>query len=254
MKFIGIIPARYQSSRFPGKPLFLIEGKTMIQRVYEQAQKSQVLSELYVATDDYRIESHVQDFGGKAIMTNSNHNCGTERCHEAFKLICKNKSFGENDVIINIQGDEPCINPQQIDLVASCFKNKEVEIATLVRKMDNSNDLFSPNTMKVVTDFNKKALYFSRSPIPFLREFEKEKWINNHTFFQHIGIYAYRSKVLDEIVKLPVSILEKAESLEQLRWLENGYSINVEITDYESHSVDVPEDIEKIKILLNSGK
>lgn len=253
MKFIGIIPARYASTRFPAKALHLIEGKTMIQRVYEQVLQSSVLDELYVATDDTRIESHVKSFGGNVIMTSENHVCGTDRCFEAFHLINKDKRYSTKDVIINIQGDEPCINPRQIDLVASCFNNNEVNIATLVRVMDSTEDLFSPTVMKVVFDNTKKALYFSRSPIPYLRGIDQHQWINTHTYYQHIGIYAYTAEALEKIHRLQPSSLEKAESLEQLRWLENGMPIQVEITEHASHSVDVPEDVNKIIQLLKKN-
>jgi 3-deoxy-manno-octulosonate cytidylyltransferase (CMP-KDO synthetase) len=246
MKFIGIIPARYASSRFPGKALFVIEGKTMIQRVYEQAKKSTILDDVYVATDDISIENHVKKFGGKAIMTTSNIACGTDRCHDAFLVINEGKAFNPDDVIINIQGDEPLINPEQINLVASCFKSDEVKIATLVKKLDNIDDLLSPNVMKVVCDHQNRAMYFSRSPIPYFRGLDKQQWVKKHTYFQHIGIYAYRASVLKELRNMPQSELEKAESLEQLRWLQNGYSIYVEQTSYPSHSVDVLGDVDKI--------
>ncbi|NTW33847.1 MAG: 3-deoxy-manno-octulosonate cytidylyltransferase [Bacteroidetes bacterium] len=254
MNFIGIIPARYMSSRFPGKALFVIEGKTMIQRVYEQAKQSSALAELYVATDDVSIENHVKKFGGKVVMTAIDHSCGTERCLEAFNIINVDGKYSDDDVIINIQGDEPCINPEQIDIIASCFKNEEVKIATLVAKIKTTDDLLSPTVMKVVCDKNKKALYFSRSPIPFFRGLEQTQWIQKNNYYQHIGIYAYRASILGEICKLPQSSLEKAESLEQLRWLENGYSINIEFTEHASHSVDVPADVEKIINLLKGSK
>lgn len=254
MKFIGIIPARYASSRFPGKALFVIEGKTMIQRVYEQAKKSIILDDLFVATDDVSIENHVKNFGGKAIMTSPDHLCGTDRCHEAFHIINKDGKYNDEDVVINIQGDEPLINPEQIEKVGSCFRNKDVGIATLVRKMDNTDDLQSPSVMKVVCDKNKRAMYFSRSPIPYFRGLDQSQWLKKHNYYQHIGIYAYKASVLNEIQVLPPSSLEQAESLEQLRWLENGYSIHVEITEHSSHSVDVPNDIIKIIQILTQPK
>ena len=250
MKYIGIIPARYKSSRFQGKALFIIEGKTMIQRVYEQAKKSSALSELYVATDDSSIEKHVKNFGGNVVMTSENHLCGTDRCHEAFHIINAGKKYSSDDIIINIQGDEPCINPEQIGLVASCFKNKEVNIATLVRKMDHLDELMNPNIIKVVCDKNKRAMYFSRCPIPYFRELDQAQWIKKHTYLQHIGIYAYKASALDKIHNLQQSPLEKTESLEQLRWLENGHIIHVEFTGHPSHSVDVPDDVGKIIKLL----
>ncbi|HNW97166.1 MAG TPA: 3-deoxy-manno-octulosonate cytidylyltransferase [Bacteroidales bacterium] len=250
MNFIGFIPARYGSTRFPGKPLHVIEGKSMIQRVYEQCAKSKVLSALAVATDDERIFKHVISFGGKAIMTKSEHKCGTERCHEAFQILKSENKFSDNDVVINIQGDEPLINPEQINLVSSLFARKEVHIATLIRKLESETDLKSNTVIKVVIDKNKKALYFSRAAIPYLAGNSENKNISENNFFMHIGIYAYRASVLNEIVKLQQSSLEKAESLEQLRWLENGFPIHVEFTKYESHSVDIPSDIDKIIKLL----
>lgn len=249
MKFIGIIPARYESSRFSGKPLCMIEGKTMIQRVYEQCRKTSVLSEVVVATDDQRICDHVLSFNGNVLMTSKEHSCGTERCNEAFQLLKSNR-FSDDDVVINIQGDEPLIDPKQIELVTTLFKRKEVQIASLIRKIDSLADLKSNTVMKVVTDKSNKALYFSRNIIPYVKGVDEKDLLNAHEFFMHIGIYAYRASVLKEIVKLPVSVLEKAESLEQLRWLENGYSIHVALTDIPSHSVDVPADVEKIIKLL----
>lgn len=251
MKFIGIIPARYNSTRFPGKPLHIIEGKSIIQRVYEQCAKSSVLSRLTVATDDERIYDHVKSFEGNVIMTSCSHTCGTERCNEAFHLMKTENNLSDEDVVINIQGDEPLIDPRQIVLVCSLFKKDEVQIATLISKINSESDLESNSVMKVVTDKNNKALYFSRNIIPFVAGVDGSKRLAAHTFYMHIGIYAYRASVLDEIVKLPQSPLEKAESLEQLRWLENGYSIHVALTDIVSHSVDTPQDVEKIINLLN---
>jgi 3-deoxy-manno-octulosonate cytidylyltransferase (CMP-KDO synthetase) len=254
MKFIGIIPARYASSRFPGKALFVIDGKSMIQRVYEQAKRSSTLSGLYVATDDISIENHVKKFGGNVVMTSTEHACGTDRCHEALKIISKEHNFSAGDVVINIQGDEPCINPEQIDLVASCFKKDEVKIATLIKEMDTPEDLLNPSVIKVVCDKNHKAIFFSRSPIPYFRGLEQKQWVRKHKYFQHIGIYAYKVSVLEEIHRLKPSSLEIAESLEQLRWLENGYSIHVNITGHKSYSVDTPDDVNKILQLLKETK
>ena len=239
---IGIIPARYASSRFPGKPLTIINGKSMIQRVYEQSIKSEMLTEVIVATDDNRIKDHVNEFNGKAIMTSEFHKSGTERCNEVVE-----KMFKSNmpDVVVNIQGDEPYINPSQIDKVVLCFENQNVQIATLAKKIISTDVIFDPNVVKVVFGENKKAIYFSRSPIPYLRGKDSQDWINNSEFYKHIGIYAYRSNILKSVCELQPSKLEKSESLEQLRWLENGFSIQVELTDYESYSVDVPEDILK---------
>lgn len=242
MKIIGIIPARYASTRFPGKPLINIQGKSMIQRVYEQAKKSKLLSEVFVATDDKRIETHVKKFGGKVVMTSTKHTSGTDRCAEVAKKL-KNKF----DIIINIQGDEPFIKPQQIDLLCSCFKSKDVEIATLVKKIDTVEELLSNNTPKVVVNKNKQAIYFSRTPIPFYRSNNKpQEWIERHTYYKHIGIYGYRKEVLEKITHLKQSPLELVESLEQLRWLENGYKISVAVTEFESVAIDTPEDLKKI--------
>ncbi len=243
MHIIGIIPARYASTRFPGKPLVTINGKTMIRRVYEQAAKSQALATVYVATDDQRIFDHVLEFGGQAMMTSDTHRTGTERCHEVVeKLESANKFF---DVAINIQGDEPYIQPGQIDLLASCFTNPVIEIATLIKKLNSGEELNSPNTIKVVTANNGQALYFSRAPIPFVRGKENTQWLQFNTFYKHIGIYAYRTVTLKAITALQPCPLETAESLEQLRWLENGYHIFTRETCYESYSVDTPEDLLK---------
>ena len=245
MTFIGIIPARYASTRFPGKPLAVINGKTMIQRVYQQAEKSEILSEIIVATDDKRIEEHVKSFNGRVMMTSPNHQSGTERCNEVienFKKISPEKKW---DVIINIQGDEPFIDPHQIHKVASCFKNKEVQIATLLKKITSKEELFNTNVVKSIFDKNNRAIYFSRQPIPFFRETKESEWVNNYNYYRHIGIYAYRTDILKEITKLTPSPLERAESLEQLRWIENGYKINIAFTDIESHAVDSPEDLKK---------
>jgi 3-deoxy-manno-octulosonate cytidylyltransferase (CMP-KDO synthetase) len=235
MKIIGIIPARFASTRFPGKPLVDIGGKTMIQRVYEQAKKASSLSEVLVATDDQRIFDAVEDFGGKVVMTSSSHTNGTERCNEVAA------SF-EADVVINIQGDEPFIQPEQINQLADLFLDESVQIGTLVKQIYENADLHNPTIIKAVLSLKKEALYFSRSAIPFLRTPDTE-----HIFFKHIGIYGFRKAVLDSLVKLPLSSLEKAESLEQLRWLENGYKIQTALTEYNSLSVDVPEDLEKLK-------
>lgn len=241
MKAVGIIPARFNSTRFPGKPLADIKGKTMIRRVYEQAEKSDLLSAIFVATDDERIVTEVNSFSGNALMTSSKHQSGTDRCFELLEKIGKDKY----DIVVNIQGDEPFIHPEQIDKVIRGFKHENVQISTLGHSITDSRDLISPSLVKIVRKANGEALYFSRSPIPFVRESSNKDWTKLHPYLKHIGIYAYRSKVLEEIVKLPVSALEKSESLEQLRWLENGYSIMVEITDKESFPVDYPEDLKK---------
>jgi len=242
MKVIGIIPARYGSSRFPGKPLADIKGKTMIRRVYEQAKQSKALDELIVATDDKRILDEVEKHGGKAIMTEIHHKSGTDRCLEALEKYGK----GYWDVVVNIQGDEPFIHPEQIESVVNCFKKKEVNIATLVRKIEEPRELQQASVVKVVRKANGEALYFSRSPVPFIRDAGGKTLTQKFEFMKHIGIYAYRPDVLKKLVKLPPSSLEIAESLEQLRWLENGYSIYVEVTDKESQAIDTPEDLQKL--------
>jgi 3-deoxy-manno-octulosonate cytidylyltransferase (CMP-KDO synthetase) len=245
MNIVGIIPARFASTRFPGKPLIDIAGKTMIQRVYEQAKKANSISEVVVATDDERIAQHVQSFGGNVVMTSENHQSGTDRCFEAIEKFEINA-----DVVINIQGDEPFIQPEQIDLVASCFSLKETELATLVKKISTNEELFNPNTPKVLLNSNKEAIYFSRQTIPHIRGKEQNDWLKQHTFYKHIGIYGYRTDVLATITQLKQSSLELAEALEQLRWLENGYKIKVEITDFESVAIDTPDDLQKLTIFL----
>ena len=250
MKFVAIIPARYASSRFPGKPLVDMNGKTMIQRVYEQVEKS--IYDVYVATDDERIFNAVKDFEGNAIMTSTSHRSGTDRCNEAFSKI--NKSF---DVVINIQGDEPFIYPEQIDILKSCFVDSSVEIATLVKafeQKDGFDALTNPSTPKVVLSNNSDAIYFSRSIIPYLRDVRQEEWLKKSVFYKHIGIYGYRSDVLKEITQLPAGILEKSESLEQLRWLENGFKIKAGITKHETQGIDTPEDLEAALKLMHDSE
>ena len=246
MKFIGIIPARFASSRFPGKPLIDIGGKTMIQRVYEQALKSTSLSKVTVATDDARIFEHVQSFGGSVVMTSASHQSGTDRCYEAAVKLSAEKDA----VVLNIQGDEPFILPQQIDLLCSCFADEAVKIATLIKKIENDSELQNPSTPKVIINKNSEAIYFSRSIIPFVRNKEVGEWLAAAVFYKHIGIYAYRMETLFEITQLAQSSLEIAESLEQLRWIENGYKIKTAITQHESIAVDTPQDLEKLKGLF----
>lgn len=243
-EILGLIPARYASSRFPGKPLADIGGKPMIQRVYEQAV--QVLDDVYVATDDARIEAAVKAFGGKVVMTAETHQSGTDRCAEALHKV-EAETGKRFRAVINIQGDEPFISPIQIELLSSAFAKPETEIATLVKQADNEHDLFNPNKPKVVLSEAGNALYFSRSPIPYLRGVEEKEWHLKHKFFNHIGLYGYRADVLDKITKLERGTLEKCESLEQLRWLENGYQIAVLETKLESLSIDTPEDLEALK-------
>ncbi|HEY5326976.1 MAG TPA: 3-deoxy-manno-octulosonate cytidylyltransferase [Mucilaginibacter sp.] len=242
MNILGIIPARYASTRFPGKPLVDIAGKSMIQRVYEQAKKCIHLSEAIVATDDERIFNHVLNFGGVAVMTSSGHQSGTDRCAEVAL------QYPQYDVIINIQGDEPYIDPEQISKLVACFKNTDTQIATLIKKVQNEQELFNPNSPKVVINKLSEAVYFSRSPLPHIRGQEQQNWLNCYTYFKHIGIYGYRADVLQQITALPVSPLEKAESLEQLRWIENGYRIKVAETELETFAVDTPEDLGNLKI------
>lgn len=248
--FVGIIPARYASSRFPGKPLADIGGKSMIQRVYEQASK--VLSLVYVATDDQRIFDAVKAFGGKVIMTSTEHKTGTDRCYEASTKIKENF-----DVVINIQGDEPFIQPEQIVTLQNCFQDNTTEIATLAKLVTIQDDfeyLANSNRPKVVINKNNEALYFSRSIIPYIRGKNNSEWIESHKFYTHIGMYAYRKDVLQKIHSLPPSPLETAESLEQLRWLENGFRIKVGFTDKASFSIDTPEDLKEAQKLLKSLK
>lgn len=243
LRFVAIIPARYASTRFPGKPLVDIGGKTMIQRVYDQVSK--VLDDVYVATDDKRIFDKVLSFGGKVIMTSDAHRSGTDRCYEAFT-----KLDDWFDVVINVQGDEPFIQPEQIEALKNCFADDETQIATLVKKItdkDGVEVLFNPNSPKVVIDKQNNALYFSRSPIPYKRGSDEKNWMAEHDYYKHVGVYAYRSEVLSQIVQMPPSKLELAESLEQLRWLENGLKIKAGFTDVETVGIDTPEDLEKIK-------
>lgn len=245
MNFIGIIPARYASTRFPGKPLALVNGKPMIQRVYEQAQ--QVFAHCFVATDDDRIACAVENFGGQVVMTANTHQSGTDRCAEAILKIEASLS-SKFDVIVNIQGDEPFIAPKQLEQLKSCFSNSNTQLATLAKYFAENEDIFSPNSPKIVLDKDSNALYFSRSVIPYLRESEQNIWRENHRYLKHIGLYAYRADVLQQISRLKQSPLELAESLEQLRWLENGYKIRVAITEFETYAIDTPEDLEKVKL------
>lgn len=246
MKFIAIIPARYASTRFPGKPLADMGGKPMIQRVYEQVKRA--VHDVWVATDDSRIFETVKAFGGKAVMTSTEHRSGTDRIQEAYSKI------GEDfDVVINVQGDEPFIQPKQIESLKECFDSKDVELATLVKpfkKEDGFDVLFNPNSPKVVINKENEAIYFSRSIVPYIRDAHHTEWLDKHTFYKHIGMYAYRVDVLKEITQLPQSSLEKAESLEQLRWIENGYRIRVGYTDVETIGIDTPEDMERAITLL----
>ncbi len=243
MNILGVIPARYASTRFPGKPLAMIQGKSMLQRVYEQAALSK-LKTLVVATDDARIFDHVTAFGGKAILTEVNHPSGTDRCFEAMK-----KTAGEFDYVLNIQGDEPFLNPIQInELVDVC--NGQVELATQMIRCESESVLFDSGEVKIVLNEKNEAIYFSRSVIPFLKNKALSTWHMHHDYYRHVGMYVYRSDILEKISALKPSKLEMAESLEQLRWLEAGYKIKCVITAYDSHCVDTPEDIEKVLKLM----
>lgn len=250
MKFIAIIPARYASTRFPGKPLALLGGKPVIQRVYEQV--AGVLDDAVVATDDRRIYDAVLAFGGKAEMTSTEHRSGTDRCWEAY---CK--QGGAYDAVVNVQGDEPFIRPAQLEALKRCFDDPETQIATLVKpfaEKDGLEALENPNSPKVVLDGRSRALYFSRSVIPYLRGVDRAEWLRRHTYYKHIGIYAFRTEVLREVTSLPQSPLELAESLEQLRWLENGYRIGVGVTNFDTVGIDTPEDLERAERFLKEKK
>jgi len=248
LRVIGIIPARYASTRFPGKPLVDIAGKTMIQRVYEQASKAESLSKVVIATDDVRIADEVKRFGGEFIFTSSNHQSGTDRCAEVIETLTG------YDIVINIQGDEPFIEPAQIELLTSCFTEEKVQLATLIKSIQSQESVYNPNSPKVVIDVNGRAMYFSRSPIPFIRNGEPGVWTEKHQFYKHIGIYGYRTESLKAITKLPPSSLEIAESLEQLRWIENGFYIQTKVTDLETVAIDTPEDLLKLNNLLDALK
>ena len=243
MKFIAIIPARYASTRFPGKPLAILGGKPVIQRVYEKVAK--VIPDTYVATDDTRIYVCVTSFGGRAVMTSPDHQSGTDRISEAFGKVGR-----DHDVIVNVQGDEPFIHPSQIESLCRCFEDEETQIATLGKPFEDMVSVDNPNSPKIIVDKRGFALYFSRSVIPFVRGKAHEEWLQHFPYLKHLGLYAYRKEVLQTITKLPQSSLEKAESLEQLRWLENGFRIHVGITDVETVGIDTPEDLERAELFL----
>lgn len=247
--FAAIIPARYASSRFPGKPLVKLGDKTMVQRVYEQAKKA--VDMVYVATDDERILKAVSDFNGHAVMTSADHFSGTDRCAEAAETIMR-QTGQKIDVVLNIQGDEPFISPDQINLLKSCFINRKVQIATLIRKTEPGEDIFNPNQVKVILDTEGDAIYFSRAAIPYHRGIEPSEWSKEHVFFKHLGLYAYTTEALRKITMLPRTPLEIAESLEQNRWLENGLKIRTAVTDRESISIDTPDDLERALRYLNN--
>lgn len=240
MKILGIIPARYASTRFPGKPLVQIEGKSMIRRVYEQALKATALDDVIIATDDERIAVEVEDFDGRYFLTKSTHQSGTDRCAEVISHL------PGYDYVINIQGDEPFIDPGQINLLASCFSEKSVQLATLVKPVTDETELFNTSIPKVILNAAGEAIYFSRQTIPYLRGVEQKDWLHTHQFYKHIGIYGYTRKALLKITKLNPSSLELSENLEQLRWVENGYKIKTKVTHIETIAIDTPEDLNKI--------
>lgn len=250
MKPLVIIPARYASTRFPAKPLALLGGMPIIEHVYRQASKA--VKDVVVATDDERIKSVVEGFGGRAVMTSTEHQSGTDRCYEALQNV------GEQyDIVINVQGDEPFIQPEQITALIECFNDAATDIATMVKPFaeeDGIEALENPNSPKVVVSRSMKAIYFSRSVIPYMRGVEREEWLKRHTYYKHLGIYAFRSKVLAEITALPQSSLELSEKLEQLRWLENGYVIGVATTNIETIGIDTPEDLARAEAFMNGRK
>ena len=247
MKVLCVIPARYASTRLPGKPLKDIAGKPMVVRVYERASQAGLVNETLVATDDERIFSCVESFGGKAVMTRSDHKSGTDRIQEAVEKIGTNA-----DVIINVQGDEPFIQPSQVETLMHLFDEPSTQIGTLGKRFDSLEAIQNPNSPKIVTDIRGFALYFSRSVIPYIRGVETQDWFGKYPFLKHLGIYAYRREVLAEVTQLPQSSLEKAESLEQLRWLENGYRIRVGLTDVETVGIDTPEDLQRAEEFLRT--
>lgn len=246
MKFVGIIPARYASTRFPGKPLALLGGKYVIQHVYETV--SQTLGEAYVATDDNRIYNAVLEFGGKAVMTRTDHKSGTDRIMEA-----ADKLGTDADVIVNVQGDEPFVQPSQIQALCHCFDEESTQIATIGKPFADMEQVRNQNSPKIVVDMRGYAMYFSRSIIPFVRGVEPQKWIGAFPFLKHLGLYAYRLNVLKQITRLPQSPLEKAESLEQLRWLQYGYRVKVGLTNVETVGIDTPEDLERAEAIINKN-
>ncbi len=248
MKFIAIIPARYASTRFPGKPLALINGKPMVQHVYERCKE--LLEHVYIATDDDRIAEVVRSFEGEYILTNANHPSGTDRVAEAARIVSQNIAF---DVVINVQGDEPFLSGAQIEQLMHCFNNPQTDIATLVTPIHSTSILADSNKVKAAVANNGRALYFSRSPIPFIRDVNMEEWLEKQAHFLHLGLYAYRAKVLQEITLLQPSPLENLEKLEQLRWLENGYILQTAVTNHENFGVDTPEDLKRLNELITNS-
>ncbi len=247
MRVLGIIPSRFGSSRFPGKPLVDLMGKSMIQRVYEQAKKCTAFDAIVVATDDDRIFDHVKGFGGEVVLTSTEHESGTGRCGEVLT------TYAEYDIVINIQGDEPLIRPEQLQLLIDLFKDDTVEIGTLVKQIKQEEDVRNPNRIKVVLDEKGNGIYFSRSPIPHVANTPHSAWLEKNTFFKHIGIYAWRKNTLTTLLNLPACPLEKIESLEQLRWLYYGYKIRTVETTIETPNIDAPEDVEAVLTLLKAG-
>ena len=247
MRVLGIIPSRYGSSRFPGKPLVDLMGKSMIQRVYEQAKKCTAFDTIVVATDDDRIFDHVKSFGGEVVITSTEHESGTVRCGEVLN------SFSDYDIVVNIQGDEPLIRPEQLQLLVDLFSDESVEIGTLVKEIKQEADVRNPNRIKVVLDEKGNGIYFSRSPIPHVANTPHSAWLEKNTFFKHIGIYAWRKNTLTSLLNLPACPLEKIESLEQLRWLYYGYKIRTVETTIETPNIDAPEDVEAVLALLKAG-
>lgn len=251
LKYLAVIPARYASTRFPGKPLELLGGVPIVQRVYERV--SQVFDDVCVATDDERIFQCVESFGGKVVMTGTHHKSGTDRCYEALQLM-----GGQYDVVVNVQGDEPFIDLSQLEAIKACFVDEETEIATLVKPFTTDNsweDLVNPNSPKVVLDDQGYALYFSRSVVPYLRGVDCKDWLHKHTFYKHIGLYAYRASVLAHVTSMAPGVLEQAESLEQLRWLQAGLKIKTGVTHVETIGIDTPEDLQRAEaFLVEQGK
>jgi len=245
---VGIIPARYSSTRFPGKALCDIKGKTMVQRVYEQAKRSAHLHKVVVATDDQRIVDNVLSFGGEVVMTASTHPSGTDRCWDALQQLKDQYQY-----VINIQGDEPFINPKQIDELAIVLEDDTTELATQMIAVDSYEMLADEGEVKIVLNTKNEALYFSRAIIPYIKNIDKKDWHKHHSYYRHVGMYAYRYDILEKITKLPVSALEKAESLEQLRWLENGFKIKCVTTKFDSHCIDTPEDLQRMLTFMESN-
>ncbi len=240
MKILAIIPSRYGSTRFPGKPLIQIDGKTMIQMVYERS--SLAFSRVCVATDDQRIFDEVVRFGGDVVMTSASHKSGTDRCYEALKIV-EDRDNTEFDVIVNVQGDEPFISPEQLLELVACFDDSGTKIATLVKRFSPDEDIFNSNSPKVVISKDYYALYFSRNAIPFQRGVDYNEWNVNMPYYKHIGLYAFTRDALDAVSRMDQTPLERAEQLEQLRWLENGFKIKVAVTQHSSYSIDTPDDI-----------